>query len=98
MCGMQSQEVGIIQSTQPGERHIFILVGTFPKSCATLTGAVVGIRWSPFDAEGQAARHNKLTNVWVEALRKLAPNTGAYINEVFPSHITFDGVKKLTNI
>lgn len=44
---------------------------------------MVGVQWAPFDSAGQAAQRDKLTNVWVEALRKLAPDTGAYINEVF---------------
>lgn len=44
--------------------------------------SVVGVSWAPFDAAGQATQRDKLTNVWVEALRKLAPDSGAYINEV----------------
>lgn len=43
---------------------------------------VLGTRWNPFDVKGQAVQRYKLTNVWVEAFRKLAPDMGAYINEV----------------
>ena len=43
---------------------------------------VVGVRWNPFDAVGKATQENLLTNTYVEALRQLAPDMGAYINEV----------------
>lgn len=39
--------------------------------------------WDPFDSEQKiGALQNKMTNVWVKALRDLAPHTGSYINEV----------------
>lgn len=43
---------------------------------------VVGVGWAPFDTVGKAQQENLLTNTYVEAFRQLAPDMGAYINEV----------------
>ncbi|KAH8600686.1 hypothetical protein B0O99DRAFT_589582 [Bisporella sp. PMI_857] len=43
--------------------------------------ALSGGRWTPFDYAKKAEVENKLTNVWGKALRELAPDMGAYINE-----------------
>jgi hypothetical protein len=49
----------------------------------SLTGATVtSSQWNPLDAAGRKEAIDLNTNVYTEALRKLAPNTGAYINEV----------------
>ena len=54
---------------------------------------VVGVRWNPFDAVGKATQENLLTNTYVEALRQLAPDMGAYINEVWPlANVDFEVV------
>jgi hypothetical protein len=41
------------------------------------------VSWKPFDAAEKAKQEDLLTNTYVEALRKLAPDMGAYINEVY---------------
>ena len=40
------------------------------------------VNWQPFDIAGKAKQEDLLANTRVAALRKLAPDTGAYINEV----------------
>jgi hypothetical protein len=45
---------------------------------------VVGVGWSPFDAVDKARQEDLLTNTYVEAFRQLAPDMGAYVNEVSP--------------
>lgn len=40
-----------------------------------------GVEWNYLDAAGKAEQLNLLTNTYVEALRLLAPESGAYINE-----------------
>ncbi|TVY19635.1 FAD-linked oxidoreductase ZEB1 [Lachnellula arida] len=42
---------------------------------------VVGAYWEPFDLAEKAKQEDLLTNTYVEAWRKLAPDTGAYVNE-----------------
>jgi hypothetical protein len=42
----------------------------------------VGVGWAPFDTAAKLQQENLLTNTYVAALRKLAPNMGAYVNEV----------------
>ena len=42
----------------------------------------MGVGWAAFDTAGKLQQENLLTNTYVAALRKLAPNMGAYINEV----------------
>ena len=44
--------------------------------------AVVSSGWDPLDAAGRKKQLDLNTNVYTEALRKIAPDTGAYINEV----------------
>jgi hypothetical protein len=39
--------------------------------------------WTPFDAAAKAKQENLMTNTYVAALRKLAPDMGAYVNEVY---------------
>jgi hypothetical protein len=47
---------------------------------------VIGVGWAPFDEAEKAKQIDLLNNVYTEALRKLAPDMGAYVNEVgFPS-------------
>lgn len=43
---------------------------------------MVGAYWEPFDLAEKAKQEELLTNTYVEAWRKLAPDTGAYVNEV----------------
>lgn len=45
---------------------------------------VVGVSWAPFDVIGKAKQEGLLTNTYVEAFRRLAPDMGAYVNEVGP--------------
>jgi hypothetical protein len=46
---------------------------------------VLGVQWKPFDEVGKKEQTDLLDNVYTEALRKLAPDMGAYVNEVcFP--------------
>ncbi|OBT51945.1 hypothetical protein VE04_06432 [Pseudogymnoascus sp. 24MN13] len=42
---------------------------------------VVSSSWDPLDAAGREKQLDLNTNVYTEALRKIAPDTGAYINE-----------------
>lgn len=53
---------------------------------------VVGVSWAPFDTVDKAKKEDLLTNTWVKALRQLAPDMGAYINEVYipPPPFYFD--------
>jgi hypothetical protein len=46
--------------------------------------AVLGVEWAPFDEAGKVKQEDLLTNTYVEALRQLAPDMGAYVNEVCP--------------
>jgi hypothetical protein len=39
------------------------------------------VTWPSRDTVAEAVQKNLLTNVYVEALRVLAPDTGAYVNE-----------------
>jgi hypothetical protein len=43
---------------------------------------VIGVSWDPFDEAEKAKQTDLLNNVYIEALRKLAPDMGAYVNEV----------------
>jgi len=43
---------------------------------------VLGVQWQPFDNAGKKEQTALLDNVYTEALRKLAPDMGAYVNEV----------------
>lgn len=45
----------------------------------------VSISWQPFDAAVKAKGEDLLTNTYVAALRKLAPDMGAYVNEADPN-------------
>jgi len=47
----------------------------------TLVHFTNGVGWDPFNKQEQAEQTALLTNTYVEALRVLAPNTGAYLNE-----------------
>ena len=49
-----------------------------------LMKSVVGVRWNPLDMAEKSRQENLLTNTYVEAFRQLAPDMGAYINEVWP--------------
>ncbi len=46
---------------------------------------MVGVQWQPFDEAGKKEQTDLLNNVYIEALRQLAPDMGAYVNEVSPS-------------
>ena len=48
-----------------------------------LMESVIGVRWNPLDTAEKARQENLLTNTYVEALRQLAPDMGAYVNEVW---------------
>jgi hypothetical protein len=43
---------------------------------------VIGRGWTPFDSAAKAREEELMTYTYVEALRRLAPNMGAYVNEV----------------
>lgn len=54
--------------------------------CATIKTkwhlvSIVG--WAPFDLAGKMEQQSILTNIYVAALHKLAPDMGAYVNEVW---------------
>ncbi|KIW01005.1 uncharacterized protein PV09_07522 [Verruconis gallopava] len=46
--------------------------------------SIVGAVWSPFNTTAKSAAIENLTNVTSAALRKLAPDTGSYVNEASP--------------
>jgi hypothetical protein len=43
---------------------------------------VLGVQWQPFNNAQKAQQTDLLDNVYIEALRQLAPDMGAYVNEV----------------
>lgn len=43
---------------------------------------MIGARWNPFDAAEEEKQKALLTDVYVEGLRRMAPDSGAYVNEV----------------
>lgn len=43
---------------------------------------MVGVQWKPFDDAQKVQQMDLLDNVYTEALRQLAPDMGAYVNEV----------------
>jgi hypothetical protein len=43
---------------------------------------VLGVQWEPFNNAQKAQQTDLLDNVYIEALRQLAPDMGAYVNEV----------------
>jgi hypothetical protein len=45
---------------------------------------VLTVGWAPFDEAGKKKQQSLMTNTYIAALRKLAPDTGAYVNEVTP--------------
>ncbi|KAH8811453.1 hypothetical protein F5884DRAFT_672266 [Xylogone sp. PMI_703] len=47
----------------------------------SLVHYVTGVNWTPLNESDKARQQNLLTNTYVKALRDLAPDTGAYINE-----------------
>jgi hypothetical protein len=44
-----------------------------------------GVTWNYLDPVGKSEQLNLLTNTYCEALRVLAPNSGAYVNEADPN-------------
>ncbi|KAK0115827.1 hypothetical protein ONS95_012878 [Cadophora gregata] len=49
--------------------------------------SVIGASWNPLDSAEEAKQKALLTDVYVEGLRKMAPDSGAYMNEAsLPSH------------
>lgn len=46
-----------------------------------LTLPALGVQWPALSPAAQAAAESVLTNTYVQALRELAPDTGAYVNE-----------------
>lgn len=46
-----------------------------------MTILVTGVSWTPLNEAEKLEQQNLLTNTYVEALRKLAPDSGAYVNE-----------------
>ena len=44
--------------------------------------AVIARGWTPHDTAAKAKQENLMTHTYVKALRQLAPDMGAYINEV----------------
>jgi hypothetical protein len=49
----------------------------------------VGVRWNPFDTAEKARQEKLNTYTYTEALRKLAPDSGAYVNEADPNEPNF---------
>jgi hypothetical protein len=47
-----------------------------------LVHSIVGVGWPPLDAAAKLKEEDLLTHTYVAALRKLAPDMGAYVNEV----------------
>lgn len=43
---------------------------------------VLTVGWQPFDEKAKEEQETLLNGTYTEALRKLAPDMGAYINEV----------------
>jgi hypothetical protein len=43
---------------------------------------VTEVVWPPLDQAQKIEQQNLMTNTYVKALRVLAPDTGAYVNEV----------------
>jgi hypothetical protein len=50
-----------------------------------LVHTTVAVGWQPFDAATKAKEEDLLTNTYVAALRRLAPDMGAYVNEADPN-------------
>lgn len=51
--------------------------------------SVIGARWNPFDAAEEEKQKALLTDVYVEGLRRMAPDSGAYVNEAYPDEPDF---------
>jgi hypothetical protein len=47
--------------------------------------AVTSQDWTPLDETERATVEHYINEVQTEAFRKLVPDSGAYINEVYPS-------------
>jgi hypothetical protein len=47
----------------------------------SLLSAANGVTWNYLDPVSKAEQESLLTNTYVEALRVLAPTSGAYVNE-----------------
>ncbi len=45
---------------------------------------MVGVSWPPFDEAEKTKQEAVLNGTYVQALRDLAPDMGAYVNEVRP--------------
>ena len=54
-----------------------------------MTIQVTGVYWTPLNEAEKFEQQNLLTNVYVEALRELAPDSGAYVNEADPNEPNF---------
>ena len=50
-----------------------------------LVHTTLSVGWQPFDAATKTMQEDLLTNTYVAALRKLAPDMGAYMNEADPN-------------
>jgi Berberine and berberine like len=44
---------------------------------------VLAVSWAPFDEVERKREQSLVTNTYIAALRKLTPDMGAYVNEVF---------------
>ena len=42
----------------------------------------IPVSWPPLDNTAEKKQRHLLTDVYMEALRELAPDTGSYLNEV----------------
>ncbi|KAL5319321.1 hypothetical protein ACEPPN_012372 [Leptodophora sp. 'Broadleaf-Isolate-01'] len=51
--------------------------------------SIIGASWNPFDIAEEKKQKALLTDVYVEALRKMTPNSGAYVNEAYPDEPGF---------
>ena len=53
---------------------------------------VTGVSWTALNETAKDQAQNLLTNTYVEALRVLAPGSGAYVNEADPYEPNFQQV------
>lgn len=57
---------------------------------------MLDVKWQPFDKAQKKQQADLLNDVYVEALRQLAPDTGAYVNEVSLPRQRIKSIKRLT--
>jgi hypothetical protein len=58
------------------------MLGCLKRGSRSLTLTVTSQDWIPLDQTERANAEHSIDKIQTEALRQLAPNSGAYINEV----------------